>query len=435
MKNWRALILGLMFSVNTVAMAAPQELNRVAAVVNNGVVLESDVDEQLQSVKLSAKHAGQQIPDEKALRHQILERLIMDDIILQMAKQMQITIPDQVLDSTISNIAAQNHMGLDELKKNLTAEGLNFNTYRNQIRKEMIIAEVRNNEIRRRVTILPQEVEALAKNLSSENNQNTELNVSNILIPLRENPSQAQVEKATAIINKILSELKNGADFGKLAITYSGDTQALKGGNMGWRKLQELPSLFTEQLQSAHKGQIIGPIRSGVGFHILKINDIRGSNMPPVAATEVNARHILLKTSPIMTDDQARSTLMKLREEILSGKITFNAAAEKHSEDPGTAMRGGELGWNVPSTYAPAFRDALVKLKKDELSQPVHSTFGWHLIQLIDTRKVDRTDSAQKDNAYRLLLNRKLGEETQNWMQDLRASAYVKILDGSDAQQ
>lgn len=433
MKNWRSLIFGLMFSVNSVAMAAPQELNKVAAVVNNDVVLESDVNSLLQSVKLNAKHADQQLPDEKTLRHQILERLIMDDIVLQMANRMQITIPDQALDSAITNIAAQNHLNIAQLKQNLAADGISFDTYRNQIRKEMMIAEVRNNEVRRRITILPQEVDSLANQISNQNSQDSEVNISQILIPLPENPGQEQVEKAETTIKKILSELQNGVDFGKLALSYSGDTQALKGGNMGWSKLQELPSLFAAQLQSAHKGQIIGPIRSGVGFHILKVNDIRGSQMP-IAVTEVNARHILLKTSPIMNDEQARNELLKLREEILSGKTSFEEAAKAHSEDPGSAMHGGELGWNLPSAYDPAFRDALMKLQKGEISQPVHSSFGWHLIQLLDSRKVDRTDAAQKDRAYRLLFNRKFNEEAQSWIQELRASAYVKILDGSNVQ-
>ncbi|MDC9595691.1 peptidylprolyl isomerase SurA [Xenorhabdus anantnagensis] len=434
MKNWRSLILGLMFSVNSVAMAAPQELNKVAAIVNNDVVLESDVNNLLQSVKLNAKHAGQQVPDEQALRHQILERLIMDDIILQMANRMQITIPDQALDSALTNIAAQNHLSLAQLKQNLSADGISFDTYRNQIRKEMIIAEVRNNEVRSRINILPQEIDSLANQIGSQNSQDTELNISHILIPLPENPSQEQVEKAETKVKKILSELNNGVDFGKLALTYSGDTQALKGGNMGWSKLQELPSLFAAQLQSAHKGQIVGPIRSGVGFHILKVNDTRGDQMP-IAVTEVDARHILLKISPVMNDEQARNKLMQLREEILSGKISFEKAAKEYSQDPGSAMRGGELGWNLPSAYDPAFRDTLMQLQKGEISQPVHSSFGWHLIQLINSRKVDRTDAAHKDRAYRLLLNRKFNEEAQSWMQELRASAYVKILDGSDAQQ
>jgi peptidyl-prolyl cis-trans isomerase SurA len=438
MKNWRTLILRLLFTVNifainTTAVAAPQELNKVVAIVNNNVVLESDVNNLLESVKHNAKQAGQPLPDNAALHHQILERLIMDSIIEQMAKQMQIAVPNQAVDETITNIAAQNHLNLAQLKQQLATEGLSFDAYRNQIRKEMLIAEVRNNEVRRRISILPQEVDSLAKQLGGQNGQNTEFNISQILIPLPENPTREQVEKAEATVTKIMTDLKNNRDFGQLAIAYSGDTQALKGGNMGWSKLQELPSLFAEQLQSAHKGQVIGPIRSGVGFHILKVNDIRGDHAP-LAVTEVNARHILLKTSPVMTDEQARSMLQQLREEILSGKTTFEEAAKKYSEDPGSALHGGELGWNLPSAYDPAFRDALVKLKKGEISQPVHSSFGWHLIQLLDTRQVDKTDAAQKDRAYRILFNRKFNEEAQAWMQEIRASAYVKILDGSNAQ-
>ncbi len=335
MKNWRTLILGLMFSVST-AFAAPQQMDKIAAVVNNGVVLESDISSLLHSVKLDAQRAGQQIPDEKMLHRQILERLIMDNILLQMAKQMGITIPDQALDSTIANIAAQNRITVDQMKLRIAADGMNFDTYRNQIHKEMIIAEVRNNEVRRRVTILPQEIDALAKQIGNQSAYDTELNISHILIPLPENPDQAQMEKATAVVQKIMSELKHGVDFGKLAIAYSADPQALKGGNMGWSKLQELPTLFAEQLQSAPKGAVVGPIRSGVGFHILKVNDIRGGNAT-IAVTEVHARHILLKTSPVMTDDQARTKLQQIAGDIRSGKTDFADAAKEFSEDPGSA--------------------------------------------------------------------------------------------------
>ncbi|MER2473718.1 peptidylprolyl isomerase SurA [Photorhabdus laumondii] len=433
MKNWRTLIFGLMFSVST-AFAAPQQMDKIAAVVNNGVVLESDINNRLQSVKRDAQHAGQQIPDEQTLRHQILERLIIDNILLQMAKQMGITIPDQALDSTIANIAAQNHITVDQMKHRIAADGMSFDTYRDQIRKEMLIAEVRNNEVRRRVTILPQEIDALVKQISNQNTNDTELNISHILIPLPENPDQAQMEKAMTVVQKIMSELKHGVDFGKLAIAYSADPQALKGGNMGWSRLQELPTLFAEQLQLAQKGAVVGPIRSGVGFHILKVNDIRGGN-PTIAVTEVHARHILLRTSPVMTDDQARTKLQQIASDIRSGKTDFADAAKEFSDDPGSALRGGDLGWTAPDIYDPAFRDALMRLNKGEISQPVHSSFGWHLIQLLDTRKVDKTDVAQKDRAYRMLFNRKFTEEAQSWMQEQRASAYVKILDGSDAQQ
>lgn len=426
MKNWKTLLLGLTLVVNT-SFAAPQVVDKVAAVVNNGVVLESDVDGLMQSVKLNASQAGQQLPDDATLRHQILERLIMDQILLQMGQKMGVKISDEQLDHAIANIAKQNNMTLDQMRSRLAYDGLNYNTYRNQIRKEMTISEVRNNEVRRRVTVLPQEVESLAQQVGNQNDASTELNLSHILIPLPENPTADQVSEAESQARSIVDQAKNGGDFGKLAIAYSADQQALKGGQMGWGRIQELPSIFGQALSTAKKGDIVGPIRSGVGFHILKVNDLRGQTQN-MSVTEVHARHILLRPSPIMTDDQARVKLEQIAADIKSGKTSFAAAAREFSQDPGSANQGGDMGWSMPDVYDPAFRDALMKLQKGQLSAPVHSSFGWHLIELMDTRNVDKTDAAQKDRAYRMLFNRKFSEEAATWMQEQRASAYVKIL-------
>ncbi|EHA2201327.1 peptidylprolyl isomerase SurA [Salmonella enterica subsp. enterica serovar Newport] len=426
MKNWKTLLLGIAMIANS-SFAAPQVVDKVAAVVNNGVVLESDVDGLMQSVKLNAGQAGQQLPDDATLRHQILERLIMDQIILQMGQKMGVKITDEQLDQAIANIAKQNNMTMDQMRSRLAYDGLNYSTYRNQIRKEMIISEVRNNEVRRRITVLPQEVDALAKQIGTQNDASTELNLSHILIALPENPTSEQVNDAQRQAESIVEEARNGADFGKLAITYSADQQALKGGQMGWGRIQELPGIFAQALSTAKKGDIVGPIRSGVGFHILKVNDLRGQSQS-ISVTEVHARHILLKPSPIMNDQQARLKLEEIAADIKSGKTTFAAAAKEYSQDPGSANQGGDLGWATPDIFDPAFRDALTKLHKGQISAPVHSSFGWHLIELLDTRKVDKTDAAQKDRAYRMLMNRKFSEEAATWMQEQRASAYVKIL-------
>ncbi|ELI3784998.1 peptidylprolyl isomerase SurA [Salmonella enterica] len=426
MKNWKTLLLGIAMIANT-SFAAPQVVDKVAAVVNNGVVLESDVDGLMQSVKLNAGQAGQQLPDDATLRHQILERLIMDQIILQMGQKMGVKITDEQLDQAIANIAKQNNMTMDQMRSRLAYDGLNYSTYRNQIRKEMIISEVRNNEVRRRITVLLQEVDALAKQIGTQNDASTELNLSHILIALPENPTSEQVNDAQRQAESIVEEARNGADFGKLAITYSADQQALKGGQMGWSRIQELPGIFAQALSTAKKGDIVGPIRSGVGFHILKVNDLRGQSQS-ISVTEVHARHILLKPSPIMNDQQARLKLEEIAADIKSGKTTFAAAAKEYSQDPGSANQGGDLGWATPDIFDPAFRDALTKLHKGQISAPVHSSFGWHLIELLDTRKVDKTDAAQKDRAYRMLMNRKFSEEAATWMQEQRASAYVKIL-------
>ncbi|EHP7930815.1 peptidylprolyl isomerase SurA [Escherichia coli] len=433
MKNWKTLLLGIAMIANT-SFAAPQVVDKVAAVVNNGVVLESDVDGLMQSVKLNAAQARQQLPDDATLRHQIMERLIMDQIILQMGQKMGVKISDEQLDQAIANIAKQNNMTLDQMRSRLAYDGLNYNTYRNQIRKEMIISEVRNNEVRRRITILPQEVESLAQEVESlaqqvgnQNDASTELNLSHILIPLPENPTSDQVNEAESQARAIVDQARNGADFGKLAIAHSADQQALNGGQMGWGRIQELPGIFAQALSTAKKGDIVGPIRSGVGFHILKVNDLRGESKN-ISVTEVHARHILLKPSPIMTDEQARVKLEQIAADIKSGKTTFAAAAKEFSQDPGSANQGGDLGWATPDIFDPAFRDALTRLNKGQMSAPVHSSFGWHLIELLDTRNVDKTDAAQKDRAYRMLMNRKFSEEAASWMQEQRASAYVKIL-------
>jgi len=429
MKNWRTLILCMAMYAGC-AFAAPQMVDNVAAVVDNSVVLDSDVNGLLESVKRNAQDAKQQVPDDATLRHQILERLIMDNIILEIAKRNNVTVTDDQLTQAITNIAEQNHMTLAQLRSRLATDGVTYDTYRKQIRKEMLISEVRNGEVRRRVTILPQEVDSLEQQIAAQTGDGAQYNLSHILISLPENPTQEQVDKAEARANGLVEQLKKGADFGKLAISYSADPQALKGGQMGWGKLEELPTIFAERLQAAPKGTIIGPIRSGVGFHILKVNDIRGGDQK-VSVTEVHARHILLRTSVVMTDQQAEAKLNGVLAQIKSGKLDFATAAKQISQDPGSANQGGDLGWSSPDAYDPTFRDALMRLKKGEISPPVHSSFGWHLIQLLDTRQVDRTEATKKDQAYRLLFNRKFAEELQTWMQEQRAGAYVKIMDNS----
>lgn len=294
-------------------------VDKVAAVVNNGVVLESDVDGLMQSVKLNAGQAGQQLPDDATLRHQILERLIMDQIVLQMGQKMGVKISDDQLDQAIANIAKQNNMTLDQMRSRLAYEGINYNTYRNQIRKEMLISEVRNNEVRRRITVLPQEVEALAKQIGDQNDASTELNLSHILIRCRRTRPLMKSPRPEEQANSIVEQARNGANFGKLAITYSADQQALKGGQMGWGRIQELPGIFAQALSTAKKGDIVGPIRSGVGFHILKVNDLRGGTQN-ISVTEVHARHILLKPSPIMNDARLRLSWNRSQPRLRAGK-------------------------------------------------------------------------------------------------------------------
>lgn len=426
MKNWRKLILVLAGCAN-IAFAAPQELDKIAVIVNNGVVLESDVNNLLQLVKFHAHRDGRQLPEENSLRLQIMERLIMDNIQLQIAKKMGITVSNVNLDKSIASIAEKNKMKLDQLRNRLSYEGLSYNSYRSEIRKEMLISQVLNNEVRRRVSILPKEIEALEKSISTKNINDIEMNISHILLYLPKNPLKQQVDNAQALAKKLIRELHEGADFGKLAIIYSVGPKELQGGNMGWERLQKIPEFLAKQLVNAKKGMIIGPIQSNAGIHILKVNGIRNSGQL-AAITEVHARHILIKPSITMTDEQISAKLEKVAADIKNGRTRFAKEAQKLSQDSNSSFQGGDLGWVFLDSYDPGFRDVLLKLNKGDISTPVHSAFGWHLIQLLDRRQVVRTDAEQKNRAYRILFNRKFEEEALSWMQELRAKAYVKIL-------
>ncbi|MFP3019162.1 MAG: peptidylprolyl isomerase SurA [Arsenophonus sp.] len=429
MKFWKKLIIGLLFTINTKTFAIPQELDKISVIVNDGVILQSDINHMLDIMKINARNTEQQLPNENRLRHQILEKLIIEKIILQLAKKMQIQIPDKEIDLSISNFAAQNGLTIDQLQERLSTDGINLLNYRKNVYKEMMILKVRNNEVRQRITISPKEVDSLATKLNSQAIRNANVNLSQILIPLQKNPTNEQIKSAMNKVNIVMMKLKQSVDFRKLSTIYSIDINALKGGQLGWSKIEELPVLFAQRIQNAKKGDIIGPIRSSIGFHIFKLNDVKNNNIP-ISVTEVKVRHILIKISPIVNYEEANEKIQQIYKQIQIGKITFIEAAKKYSQDLDSAFRGGELNWNILSAYDPAFRDGLINLNKGEISKPIQSSFGWHLIQLEDTRQVNETDLLYKDTAYRLLFNHKLSKETQIWIEELRKSSYVKILNG-----
>ncbi|WP_392567054.1 peptidylprolyl isomerase SurA [Utexia brackfieldae] len=428
MENYiKFFCLAISLCSTALVSASPKIVDRVAAVVNNDVVLESSVNDMIKTVK--SGNSAENLPDNATLRQQILDRLINDTLILQQANKAQVSITDSDVDNAINDIAKQNRISLQELKSHLARAGINFARYRNRIRSEMAIEDIRMNEVRRRIAISPSEVDALAKVIAEKPNENIDVNISHILISIPDSPTKQQLADAQNKANTVIQKLRAGESFSRLAATYSNDDQAFSGGSLGWKKINELPSLFEEPLIRAQKGDIVGPIRSGVGFHILKVNDTRAQVKKSLTVTEVNARHILLKTNLIFDDQQAQEKLNRIRDDILSNKTTFDAAAKAYSEDPGSKDKGGELGWSMPDRYDESFKRALLSLKKGEISVPIKSAFGWHIIQLLDTRQSDKTDLAQKDQAYRMIFNRKFGEEAQVWVQELRADAYINIID------
>jgi peptidyl-prolyl cis-trans isomerase SurA len=419
------LSLNLMLFTPLSANAAPKVVEQVAAVVNNNVILESDVSEMLKTIKASVDPKS--LPNDKILRHQIIERLITEKLILQRAAKAKITVSDSEVTEAIDRIAAENGMTIDQLRSRLSTMGMSYSAYRDRIHNDMLIEQARMHEIRPRIKVSDREVEHLTKAIANQPTNNIDVKISHILIAIPEQASRQQISSATNKAMDIVNRAKNGENFAKLATSFSNDDLALKGGAMGWKKINELPTLFEERLIRAPKGSIIGPIRSGVGFHILKVEDTRSKAPQKITLQEVNARHILIKTNVLVTDQVAKQKLNDIRKAITSGATTFAAAAKANSEDTGSKDSGGDLGWNRPEIYDNGFRKALLQLKKGQISQPIKSSYGWHLIQLIDTRQSDATNLVKKDQAYRLIFNRKFAEEAQVWIQELKGDAYIKI--------
>lgn len=423
----KVVTIGLAWLMAFTLNAQQISLDKVAVIVDQGVVLESEIEELVATVKRNAIANNQTLPSDRALRTQAIERLILTNLQMQMANRMGIQISDPQLEQTIASIAQQNGMTMDQLRRQIAMDGLTYEAYREDIREELITSEVRRANVRRRVYITPQEIDNLVNLLNEQGSQQAEYNLGHILIGLPSQPSDEDVSAAKGRADKVLELLNNGSDFTKIAIASSSGAKALEGGDLGWMNINSMPTLFAEAVQGKDKETLIGPIRSGAGFHILKVKDLRGIEV--VKVEEVNARHILITPSLILSEDKAESMLAEFREKLLAGELDFADLAKEHSEDPGSALRGGELGWNDPEIYVPAFKEALANLEKDEIGAPFRSVHGWHLVQLIDRRIDDATDKRTLDKAHQLLFNRKFNEESEAWVREMRDAAYIEVID------
>lgn len=425
MKKWKSSLLGLtLWSLAAGSFAAPQQLDKVVTIVNDSVILQSDVDAMLKTVRMNAAGQNQPLPSDDILVDQIMEKLIIETLQIQQAEQFGIRIDDNRLDQAISQLAAERQISVAQLRQSLADNGISFAAFREQMRRDLTASEARTIQVRRRINILPQEVELLAEQLNKQNLQDTSYNISHIQLRLSEEASAEARDAAQQQARELVQQLKQGADFANLAYRYSKGPKALKGGQWGWMRKEEMPTIFADQLSTNGKGAIIGPFRSGVGFHILKVNDVRG--LETVSVTEINARHILLKTSVILSDEGAKRQLEKARRAIMAGEQSFADAAQALSADPGSAANGGELGWQTPDIYVPAFKDKVETLPVGTISKPFKTVHGWHIVEVMARRDVDRTDAAVKNRAYRILFSRKFNEEAQAWLQELRAGAYIE---------
>ncbi|WP_253912587.1 MULTISPECIES: peptidylprolyl isomerase SurA [Vibrio] len=420
----------ILILIPAMTVAAPVELDRVVVIVNDGVILQSDIDSAMKTLKLNVQENKQALPEGDVLKEQVIDKLIMDELQSQEAKRIGVRIDDNRLDQAIQSIADKNNQSQAQLLASVKAKGLSYTEFREQIRTEVAISEARNALVRRRINILPAEVETLAGMLAKETNKDVNYDISHIQLRFNDDQSKAEVEEEA---NKLVERLKNGEKFADLAIAYSKGPKALEGGEWGWMHKEEMPTIFADQITSQGKDAIIGPFRSGIGFHILKVNDVRG--LKTVAVTEVNARHILIKTSVILSDEGAKRELYDFIRKIKSGEATFGELARQYSADTGSAANDGELGYQTPDLYVPEFKHQVETLPVGQISEPFETVHGWHIVEVLDRRQEDRTDSAMTNKAYRILFNRKFNEEASAWMQELRASAFIERLDKQDSEE
>ncbi|WP_095504812.1 peptidylprolyl isomerase SurA [Paraferrimonas sedimenticola] len=424
MKLKITLAAGLMSIASLVSAA---QLDRVAVQVNEGVILQSEIDAMVTNVKLNAKAQDQSLPSDNALKTQVTERLILTTLQMQMAERMGLQVGDLQLDQMIGNIAQEQNMSVDQMREAIEAEGGSFAAYREQLRQEITLGEVQRIQVRRRIQVSPQEVTSLVAMIEEQGMQESEFHVGHILIEVPSNASSSQLESSKQRAEKTLELLKEGADFRRTAIAASGGPKALEGGDWGFMNVNEMPTLFAELMSGAKKDDILGPIKSGAGFHIVKVFDIRGRETQEIV--EVNTRHILLKPSPILSEERAKEMLESFMDQVKAGDAQFEDIARQYSEDPGSALKGGELGWSDPSIYVPAFKDNIERLEPGEYSPAFRSSHGWHVLQVIDRRTTDATDQFNNDRAYQLIYRRKYNEELNNWLNEMRGDAYIEIIE------
>ncbi|NRB69873.1 MAG: peptidylprolyl isomerase SurA [Vibrio sp.] len=429
MKLWKQTLFGLIAASQfSFVQAEPVELDKVAVIVNSGVVLQSDIETSLKTIRANAKQNQQSLPADATLREQVTEKLIVDTIQQQEAQRIGVLIDDNRLNEAIEEIAENNNQTLEQLTNSIAKEGLSYAQFREQVRKEIAASEARNALVRRRINILPAEVDNLANMLAKETNATVQYKIGHIQLRVNDGDDKAAIEEKA---NQIVKELNQGADFSTLAYTYSKGPKALQGGDWGWMRKEEMPTIFADQINLENKGSVIGPFRSGVGFHILKIEDVKG--LETVAVTEVNARHILIKPTVILSDEGVQKELRDITRRIQLGEATFGEMAQQYSQDPGSAAQQGELGFQTSDLYVPEFKHQIDTLPVGQISEPFKTVHGWHIVEVMERREVDRTDSALKNKAYRIIFNRKFNEEASAWLQEIRASAFVEVVkEGQD---
>lgn len=419
------LLAGSQVLLGPQAMAAKAiGLDRVVAIVDEDVVLESELKDRTQAVLQRLKGQYTQLPEEDVLRKQVLEQLIVERVQLGLSKRYEVKVDDEEIDQAIGRIRDKNKMNDQQLEADLKRQGLTLAGLRNQIRDELTISHLQQGIVSGRIKITPQEIDNFLASSDGKFATSPDFHIGHILIAL---PSSADAEAIAAAEQKakdIYQKLQNGADFAQLAIANSNDQAALQGGDIGWRKLAQLPELFGNQLAGLKTGAVTAPFRSGAGFHILKNIEQRGGGQQLIEQT--HARHILVKTSEIMDDNQAREKLLALKDRIEKGE-DFAKLAKTNSEDTGSMLNGGDLGWSSPGMFVAAFEETLANTPIGKVSRPFKSQFGWHILEVLERRKEDMSEQMKRNQAQNMIRSRRFDEEFQLWLTQIREEAFVEI--------
>jgi peptidyl-prolyl cis-trans isomerase SurA len=398
-------------------------LDRIAAVVNDGLVLRSELDQQIESVTKRLQDQKVTLPSPSVLKQQVLERLILQEIQMQRAKKIGLSISDEQLNGTLQDIAQRNKIPFDQLPTALEAQGIQYKQYREAMRKELTLNTLRERDVIARIIVTPHEIDQyLARQQNAA--ANDEFNVSHILLSLPAAATPAQIDEITRKAGDIADRAAKGEDFGQLAIANSNGQTALDGGSLGWRKGSQLPQFILELVTKMKPGDVSAPVRTPSGFHIVKLNERRGGEAQ-VIINQIHVRHILMKTNELDDDETVRQKLSKLRERVLNGE-DFAGIASTASEDPGSAPDGGDLGWTGPGTFVPEFDKAIADLKDNEISQPFKTRYGWHIVQMLGTRTYDSTADVRRQRAFAAIRESKADEETELWLRRIRDEAFVE---------
>ena len=399
-------------------------LDRIAVVVNEGVVLQSQIDGQVTTVAARLKDQGTALPAPSVLKQQITERLILQEIQLQRAQKLGLRVTDEALNNALRDVAVQNKIEFSHLPDALAREGIVYSEYREQIRREMTLSLLRQRDVYTHIYVSPRELDQFITKQAADKTGRVEFDVSHILLTLPEAASPGQLEQVEKRAGEIYKRAQDGEDFGQLAVAYSQAQSALERGAIGWRKGNELPSFMADVVVTLKPGEVAPPVRTPSGYHIIRLNAQRNDTQP-LLVEQIHARHILIKTNELQDDETVRGRLQIIRDRIASGADDFGAIAKAVSEDPGSAIEGGDLGWTTPSTFVPDFESALGKLDENEISQPFHTQYGWHVAQMLGRRTEDMSNDERRRKAFEQIRASKADEETELWLRRLRDEAFV----------